>query len=84
MKYHAPTKCFVITQEQLSVTADSIIGAIRALREIAGLPLEGYQTQGMLKPEHHAECRLLDIARFLDIDLGAGNRLGVGVLDVRE
>ncbi len=84
MKYHAPTKSFVIRQEQLEHVSLLLLFAIQKVREMGGRPLEGYKRNGPMESPEFAEATILDIARALDIDLGTGDKPGIGVLDVRD
>jgi hypothetical protein len=71
MKYHAPTKQFTVSKENLDMAYYSFIYAIRHIREIAGLPMTRYQRDGMLSNADHAQKGILDAAKALGIDMGA-------------
>lgn len=82
MNYHAPTKQFTITLDQIQSSASTLLFAIKMVRKSAGLPLEGIAPAGAAMTDaHHAEQSILDACRSIGIDLGATR---AGVLDVRE
>lgn len=71
LKYHAPTDSFVISSDALKNVARHIRGAMKGIRETAGLPMDRYDSPGALTPADHAQQRLIALARDLGIDLGA-------------
>lgn len=70
LKYHAPTDSFIISPDALKNAARHIRGAMKAIRETAGLPMDRYEVPGTLRPADHAQQRLIALARDLGIDLG--------------
>lgn len=81
MKYHAPTKAFIVPVESLERVALALKYAIRHVREQAGLPLEPHRSDGPMGHPQFAEAAILDAARDIGIDLGASR---YGLLDVRD
>lgn len=81
LKYHAPTDAFVISKDALKNAAHHIRGTMKGIREIAGLPLDRYESPGALTPADHAQQRLIALARDLGIDLGAD---WANEIDLRE
>lgn len=80
MRYHAPTKCFTVTHQDLDLAVTQLLWAIRCIREQAQLPLESHRREGKMEPPQFAEQGILDAAKTLGIDLGAAR---FGQLDVR-
>lgn len=70
-KYHAPTNSIVIPPEDLRMISLHIYAALRGIREIAGLPLDRYESPVTLTAADHAQQRLIALSRDLGIDLGA-------------
>lgn len=81
MKYHAPTKQFVVAYDQFQSCAANMLFAIKMVRKAAGLPLEGGEPQATMSPACHAEQAILDACHCIGIDIGATR---AGVLDVRN
>ncbi|MFG0337714.1 hypothetical protein ACF8FF_07250 [Pseudomonas sp. zjy_13] len=81
MRYHAPSKQFTISLDQLQNHAATMRFAIRKIREIANLPLEGGDRPVQMTPACHAEQAILDSCMNIGIDLGATR---AGKLDVRN
>ena len=79
MKYHAPTKGYLIDKDALEFVALSIPYVIKQIRISAGLPLDRYERNGLLTPEDHAMRGVLEIADRLGIEIGVrwGNELDV-------
>lgn len=79
MKYHAPTKSFLIDQKSLEFVALSIPYIIRQIRLANDLPLDRYEQDGPLTPADHAMRGVLEVADKLGIETGArwGNELDV-------
>lgn len=80
MKYHHPTKAFTVDPKDLERASDSLMWAIKCIRETAKLPLEPRKTEVGMEPPDFAEQAILDAAKALGIDLGAER---YGRLDVR-
>lgn len=80
MKYHAPTKCFVVTGDSYEMAALNMKLAIKHVREMAGLPFEPHKGNVVMGPPEFAEAAILGAAAALGIDLGAQRH---GHLDVR-
>lgn len=81
MKYHAPTKCFVIEQRAIEGAALHLLYAMKTIRELSGFPLEPHQRPGCMTRGCHAEKALIDLANDLGIDLGGR---WPGEIDLRE
>lgn len=82
MKYHAPTKCFVVEPKALEGAVLSLRYAMRHIRQMGGFPLEPHKRDGAaMTPACHAEKALIDMAADLGIDLG-GTR--AGQVDLRD
>ena len=81
MHYHAPSKQFTISVDKLQNHAAAMRFAIRKIREIANLPLEGDTRPVQMTPACHAEQAILDSCMIIGIDLGATR---AGKLDVRN
>lgn len=71
LKYHAQADGLIISTDILKRTAFNIRGSMKAIRELAGLPLDRYDVPGALSPADHAQQRLVTLARDLGIDLGS-------------
>lgn len=71
MKYNAKTKGFSVTAEEMKLAAGSFYYALRHIRQLAGLPLDRYKSDGPLDHAAHAQRGILDAAKTLGIDLGA-------------
>lgn len=71
MHYHAPSKQFTISLENLQNSANILRFAIKMIRQSADLPLEGGDREGAMTNSCHAEQAILDASRMLGIDLGA-------------
>lgn len=71
LKYHAPSDSLHISMESFKRTAFNIRHSMKAIRELAGLPLDRYEVPGSLSAADHAQQRLVSVARDLGIDLGA-------------
>ncbi|EJC7175933.1 hypothetical protein DC915_RS01590 [Vibrio parahaemolyticus] len=70
MKYHQPTKSFVIEANTIERVAESIKYSLKMVREAGGKPLKPYDVNGMMDDCDHAQATIMDIADALDIDLG--------------
>ncbi len=81
MKYHAPSKQFTVSPDQLQSCAANLLFAIKKIRQAAGLPLEGGERSSTMTDACLAEQAILDAAQTVGIDLGATR---AGVLDVRH
>ena len=81
MKFHAPTRDFVVNVTAMAQSADELIWVIKHVRTMAGLPLEPYRHVGAMESAQFAEQGILDAASRLGIDLGATRH---GQLDVRD
>lgn len=69
MKYHQPTKKFVIEPLAIEQTADCLRYAIKKIREAGGKPLTAYDAA--IWDDHDlAQAAIMNIAEALDIDLG--------------
>ena len=71
MKYHAQSKCFTVTREELEYAVGSLIYSLKHIRKLAGLPFDRYKQEGPLDDAEHAQRGILDAARKLGIDMGA-------------
>jgi hypothetical protein len=71
MKYHAPSKGFTVTSDELEHAVGSLTYALRHIRKLAGLPLDRYKKGCCLDDAEHAQRGILDAARKLGIDMGA-------------
>ncbi|EKO3414734.1 hypothetical protein N2V14_004086 [Vibrio fluvialis] len=69
MKYHQPTKSFVVEPGTIEQVADSIKYSLKLVRESGGKPLTPYDVL-MMDDCDHAQSAIMDIAAALDIDLG--------------
>ncbi len=69
MKYHQPSKAFIITPDTVQFVADSLMYSLKAVRQQGGKPLEPYEV-GMMDMCDHAQAAIMDVANSLDIDLG--------------
>lgn len=81
MKYHAPTKCFVIEPAAIERVALEIRYAMQGVRKLAKRPLEPYKRDGAMSHACHVEKTLLDIAAHIGIDMGAQ---WPGQIDLRD
>lgn len=81
MRYHAPSKQFTVSPSDLQSCAATLLFAIKKIRQVAGLPLEGGERQGAMTDACHAEQAVLDACQSIGIDLGA---IRAGTLDVRN
>jgi len=79
MKYHAPTKQFVIDREDIDIAAICLKQAIADIRKMAGLPLTKHERTGPLSQADLAQKVILDAADAIGIDMGArwGNEIDV-------
>lgn len=71
LKYHAQADGLVISTDILKQTAINILGSMKSIRELAGLPLDRYEMSVAMSPADHAQQRLVTLARDLGIDLGS-------------
>ena len=81
MQYHAPSKQFTVSLDNLQSSAGCMRVALKMIRLSAGLSLDGGERQGPMTSACHAEQAILDASRMLGIDLGATR---AGLLDVRS
>lgn len=81
LRYHAPTKCFVIDPKAMEMLALEIRYAIKTAREMGGRPLEPHKVDGPMSDADHLEKCLIDMADRMGIDLGC---TWPGQLDLRE
>ncbi|ALN21817.1 hypothetical protein [Ectopseudomonas mendocina] len=82
MRYHAPSKQFTVSLDQLQSCTVNLLFAIKKIREAAGLPLDGTGRQGAIMSDAcHAEQAILNACQSMGIDLGATR---AGDLDVRN
>ena len=81
MKYHAPTKCFVIEPRAIEGAAMYLRYAIKTIREQGGFPLEPHKRPGCMTLCCHAEKALIDLANEIGIDLGGR---WPGEIDLRD
>ena len=81
MKYHAPTKCFVLSPADIEQAARGLLNAIKHIRLQAELPLEPYAPANPMQSPQFAEQGIIDAALSLGIDLGSSR---YGALDVRN
>ncbi len=82
MRFHAPTKQFTVSLDQIQSCTDNLQFAIKKIRQAAGLPLDGNAYQGAAMDDAcHAEQAILNACQALGIDLGATR---AGQLDVRK
>lgn len=74
MKFHAPTKQFVITTKALEDAAITMLYTIASIRKLANR-----RKTSLLSEEDHAMRRVIDTAEAIGIDLGAkwGHELDV-------
>lgn len=84
MQYHAPTGKFVIEPEALKQAAFLMKYALKAVRELAGLPLDQYERDGvMLTPACFAQISIMECAEAMGIDMGVP-RQKFNLLDLRN
>lgn len=82
MRFHAPSKQFIVSLDQIQSCTDHLQFAIKKIREAAGAPLDGTAFQGACMDDaSHAEQAILNACQILGIDLGATR---AGRLDVRN
>lgn len=81
MRYHAPSKQFTVSPDQLQSCAANLLFAIKKIRQVAGLPLAGGERPAAMTEACHAEQAVIEAAHSIGIDLGATR---AGVLDVRH
>lgn len=84
IKYHAPSRGFLISFDDLQRTADSVLHSMRQIRMGAGLPLVASTSDPSTEKDTHARHALMELmrqAQDLGIDLGADRWYK---LDVRE
>lgn len=81
MKYHAPTKCFVIDQRAIEGAAMYLRYAMKTIREQSGFPMEPHKRPGCMTLGCHAEKALIDLANEIGIDLGGR---WPGEIDLRD
>ena len=81
MKFHAPTKKFVVATDDIEYVSLALLCAMKHIREASNLPLGPYKRDGALTPADHAQKMIIDAADRIGIDPGArwGNDL-----DLRE
>jgi hypothetical protein len=77
VKFHAPTKQFTVSKNDLDEAVANLEYAMRHIREMVGLPMGKYARKGILTHSDHAQKGILDAAKTLGIDMGAewGNEL---------
>ena len=71
MRYHAPSKQFTVSPDQLQSCAANLLFAIKKIRQASGLPLEVSERHSAMSEACHAEQAVLDAAQAIGIDLGA-------------
>lgn len=71
MKYHAPSKGFTVSREEMEQAASLLLYSLRHIRFLAKLPLDRYKTEGGLDDAEHAQRGILEAAAKLGIDMGA-------------
>ena len=74
MKYHSPSKGFIIGAHDLESVCGNLRYGLWSLREAAGKPfgrIKRVLPIGPMTPIDHAEAAFMEIARHLGIDLGA-------------
>lgn len=81
MKYHAPTKCFVIEPASLERTALQLRYAMQCARELGGFPLEPHKRPGAMTRACHLEKALINLAEDIGIDMGG---TWPGQIDLRD
>lgn len=82
MQYHASSKQFTVSLDDIQMCAGNMRFAIKMIRLSAGLPLEGApQSGGFMSEACHAETAILAACKTIGIDLGATR---AGELDVRD
>ena len=84
MKFHAQSESLIIPLESLKRTALNIRYSMKAIRELAGLPLDRYEVPGALSEADHAQQRLITVARDLGIDLGSEWAHEIDLRDLRR
>jgi len=80
MKYHQPTKSFVIEPSAIENVAEALKFSLKMVREAGGKPLTPYTVCAMDSCDH-AQASLMNIAESLDIDLGHHR---FNLLDLRD
>ena len=70
MKYHQPSKSFVVETSQIESVADDLKYLLSQIRKLGGRPMTKYDALPMNDADH-AQCTVMDIAKSLGIDLGA-------------
>lgn len=81
MKYHAPTKCFVIEARAIEGAAMYLRYAMKTMREHSGFPMEPHKRPTCMTLACHAEKALIDLANEIGIDLGGR---WPGEIDLRD
>jgi hypothetical protein len=71
MKYHAPTKQFTISVQNLEQASRALKWAIKHIRLGGGHDTKGYEYSVPMDNAEFAEAGILDAAKDLGIDLGA-------------
>lgn len=81
MRFHAPTKAFTMSMQDIERAADYFMHAIKNIRLTSKRPLVPYEVDGPLRQDDLAMKAVLDGATAIGIDLGAewGNELDVTV-----
>ncbi|AKO78140.1 hypothetical protein EN12_23890 [Vibrio cholerae] len=69
MKYHQPTKGFIISPESIEQVADALMHSLKCVRLAGGKPLTPYEVLGMDDIDH-AQAGIVEAATALNIDLG--------------
>lgn len=81
MRFHAPTKCFVIEPAALEMVALELRYALQGVRELGGFPLDKHKREGPMTRACHVEKTLIDMANQIGIDLGG---TWPGQIDLRD
>ena len=72
MNYHAPTKQFTVTPEELSLASLAMLYAIKNIRNGANIDLKGYDYLNRASDwAEYAEAAILNAACDLGINLGS-------------
>jgi len=71
MTYNANTGSLEIPIEKLKHISGELKYTLRSIREIAGLPMGTYNRSGALTIADHSQRAIIDLARSLEINLGA-------------
>jgi len=84
MKYCPVKDMLMIDTKELKSSYFHIRRCLVKIRQLAGLPLDKYETNGPLELADFAQISLLDLASGLGIDLGVEDSHSYNEIDLRD